>query len=99
MNGDSEEPPTNLIPFPGSMPANAVEVPEALTEAEALYTAAMDQLAEAEVAEAEQYLVRKHEVKPPRSDWEARAMAVIDTGALVTKTRAMTEVYLARTRR
>ncbi len=70
-----------------------------LTIAERLYVDAVGELAAAEIAEAEAFLVRKHETKPVRSDWEARAMASIDTNAGVTQARAAVAIAKERMRR
>jgi hypothetical protein len=60
---------------------------QVLTLAERLYVDAVGTLVAAEQAEAEAFLVRKHETKPPRSDWEARAMAALDTNSATTLAR------------
>lgn len=64
-----------------------------LTPEERVYADAVGELVAAEVEEAESFLVRKHEVGGKvRSDWEARAMACIDTDAGVTKARGAVEI-------
>ncbi len=64
-----------------------------LTPKERVYADAVGELVAAEVEEAESFLVRKHEVGGKvRSDWEARAMACIDTDAGVTKARGAVEI-------
>ena len=70
-----------------------------LTIAERLYVDAVAQLVVAELAEAEAFLVRKHETKPPRSDWESRAMAAIDTNAGVTSARGAVAIAENRMKR
>lgn len=71
-----------------------------LSVAERLYVDAVGELVAAEQQEAEAFLVRKHEVRAKvRSDWEARAMACIDTNSAVTVAKAAVEIALNRMRR
>lgn len=63
-----------------------------LSFAEELYARAMDAVAQAEQEEAEAFLARKNEVKPVRSDWEARAMALLDCKGTKTKAQAMADI-------
>jgi hypothetical protein len=72
---------------------------DVLTIAERLYVDAVAQLAAAEEAEAEAFLARKHETTHVRSDWEARAMACIDTNQGVTLARGAVEIALNRMKR
>ena len=70
-----------------------------LSVAERLYVDAVGELVAAESQEAEAFLVRKNEAKPPRSDWEARAMAALDTGHATTIARAALVIAENRMRR
>ena len=69
-----------------------------LSIAERLYVDAVGELAAAEQAEAEAFLVHKNSTKPVRSDWEARALAVLETNAGVTQARGAVEIALNRLR-
>ncbi len=77
------------LPLPG----------EHFSVAERLYVDAVGVLAGAEQAEAEAFLVRKHETTKIRSDWEARAMACLDTNSAVTLARGAVEIAANRVRR
>lgn len=70
-----------------------------LSLAERMYVDAVGVLAEAEQAEAEAFLARKHEVSKVRSDWEARAMACLDTNSRVTQARGAVEIAANRMRK
>ena len=71
-----------------------------LSFAEEAYIRAIESLLAAEIEEAEAFLARKYEnANKPRSDWEARAMALIDTKGATTRFRAMADIYLNRMRR
>lgn len=74
-------------------------IPGPQTLEERQFVRAVGDLAGAEQREAEAFLARKHEVKPPRSDWEARSMAVLDTQSAVTLTRGQYEIALNRMKR
>jgi hypothetical protein len=73
----------------------------ALSPAERLYVEAIGQLVAAEIEEAEAFLARKYDLGggKVRSDWEARAMAAIDTGNQATLAKAAVEIALNRMRR
>lgn len=72
-----------------------------LSSAERMYVDAVGQLAAAEIEEAEAFLARKYEQgnTKVRSDWEARAMAVVDTDAKAVQARGAVEIALNRMRR
>lgn len=76
---------------------------QVLSLAERNYVDAVGELAAAEIEEAETFLARKHEYAGEhgkvRSDWEARAMACIDTNARVTQARGAVEIAANRMRR
>lgn len=72
-----------------------------LTIAERLYADAVGELVAAEQEEAEAFLARKFEQggSKVRSDWEARAMAALDTGNKTTIARGAVAIAENRMRR
>lgn len=65
---------------------------------EEVYIRAVEALREAQIEEAELFVTVKHDAPDgkPRSDWEARALTLLNTQGKVAKLQSMVEVYRSR---